>query len=127
MKRNRVLYRSPPPSTPKRGRPKLHGRRLKLNQTNTLGKPNTLITVPDETGGWIEIAVWTPVHVKTHPHLPSCAIRIRAYRPDGTRRFKRPMWLLWTGSPDMEWATFWKTYLKRFCIESVHHRIIIKG
>jgi hypothetical protein len=47
-------------------------------------------------------------------------IRVRAFHADGRPKFARPMWLYWTGPPDMDWLTFWRAYLKRFCIESVH-------
>lgn len=121
MKGNRVLYRAPePPKKGQRGRPKSHGQRLKLNDPKTLGKADEVLTVLAEDGSWIEIAIWKNVHVRSHPKLHGSAIRVTAFRPDGQPKFKRPIWLFWTGSPDMDWATFWRVYLKRFCIESVH-------
>ncbi len=127
MKHNRVLYHAP--RVPRRrapGRPAVHGRRFKLNDARSLGKPDEVWIVADAAadagrqGGRIEIAVFKAVHVRSHPHLHGCAVRVRAFHADGTPKFARPIWLYWTGPHDMDWVTFWRVYLKRFCIESVH-------
>lgn len=121
MKSNRVLYRAPRPRRAgQRGRPALHGTRMKLNQPAHLGRADEVFTVLSDKGERIEIAIFKHVHVKTHPHLHGTAVRVMAYRPDGKRRFARPIWLYWTGASDMDWLTFWRVYLKRFCLESVH-------
>lgn len=123
MKHNRVLFHAP--HVPRRrapGRPAVHGRRFKLNDARSLGKPDEVWIVADTDGqgSRIEIAVFKAVHVKSHPHLHGCAVRVRAFHADGTPKFARPIWLYWTGPHHMDWITFWRVYLKRFCIESVH-------
>lgn len=121
LKSNRVLFQRPVPRTPgQRGRPSKHGRRIKLSDARTLGKPDAVCTHVADDGEWVEIAVFKGVHFRSHPDLHGCVIRVRAFRADGRRKFARPMWLYWTGPPDMDWLTFWRVYLKRFCIESVH-------
>jgi hypothetical protein len=128
MKHNRVLYHAPKPCRGGRrqpGRPKLHGRRFKLNEARSLGKPDESFVVHThndngECDGRIEIAVFKNVHVRSHPHLHGCVVRVQAFHADGKRKFARPIWLYWTGPHDMDWITFWRVYLKRFCIESVH-------
>lgn len=121
LKSNRVLYHRPQPRQPRqRGRPALHGRRIKLSDAPALGKPDHTFTLVADDGGRIEIAVFKDLHVRSHPDLHGCVIRVRAFHADGSRKFARPMWLYWTGPHDMDWLTFWRVYLKRFCIESVH-------
>jgi hypothetical protein len=121
MKSNRVLYHAPKAVRRRApGRPTVHGRRFQLNEARSLGQPDQVAHVPAADGGWIEIVVFQAVHVKSHPHRPGCAVRVQAFRADGTRRFARPIWLFWTGPAEMDWSTFWRVYLKRFCIEAVH-------
>lgn len=121
MKNNRVLYHHPKPrKSGQRGRPAMHGRRVKLSDARTLGNPGQAFSLTTDEGGRIEIAVFTGLHVRSHPKLHGCVIRVRAFRADGRRKFARPIWLYWTGPYDMDWLTFWRVYLKRFCIESVH-------
>jgi len=120
LKANRVLYEAPPPPSGKRGRPRRHGSRLKLNRPAELRPPDRFYRLEQPDGGRVELALWQKVHARTHPDLPLCAIRVEQFQPDGRRRFTRPLWLGWTGPPDMDWPTFWKVYLRRFCQEGVH-------
>jgi hypothetical protein len=121
LKNNRVLYHRPTPRQPgQRGRPAKHGRRVKLSDARTLGQPDHRFTFTDDDGNRVEITVFTGLHVRSHPEAHGCVIRVCAFRPDGKRKFARPMWLFWTGPHDMDWLTFWRVYLKRYCLESVH-------
>jgi hypothetical protein len=121
LRSNRVFYGLPNPRRPgQRGPTPKHGRKFKLGDARTLGKPAGVFTLNTQDGEKIEIAVFKNLHPTSHPHLHGCVIRVRAYRANGTRKFARPIWLFWTGPQDMDWITFWRVYLKRFCIESVH-------
>lgn len=124
LKGNRVLYDAPLPPVPgKRGRPAVHGPRLKLNQPASLPPPERQYRLEEAEGGWIELALWQNVHVRRYPHRPLCIMRVEVFEPDGTQRFTRPLWLAWTGSLDVDWPTFWKVYLRRVCLEGVHQFI----
>ena len=121
LRSNRVFFLPPVEPRPgKRGPKGKHGRKFKLNDARTHGKPLAIYEVHTEDGERIEITVFINLHARSHPDLQGCIIRVRAYLADGTRKFVRPIWLYWTGPHDMDWSTFWKVYLKRFCIESVH-------
>lgn len=121
LRSNRVFYLPPNPRRPgQRGPTPKHGRKVKLNDARTLGKPAGVFTLDTELGERIEITVFKNLHAASHPDLHGCVIRVRAFRPDGSAKFARPIWLFWTGPHDMDWLTFWRVYLKRFCIESVH-------
>jgi hypothetical protein len=118
---NRKLYRAPKakPKAQRGPRPK-HGAKLKLNEAETLQAPDGGYRIVEPDGGWTEILVWQPVHVQSRPQLPLCAVRIEVFRANGQRRYPRPLWLAWTGPAELDWPTFWRVYLKRFCLECVH-------
>jgi hypothetical protein len=121
LRSNRVFYLpANPRRSGQRGPTPKHGRKVKLNDARTLGKPSGIFTFNAQDGERIEITVFKNLHARSHPDLHGCVIRVRAFRADGTRKFARPIWLYWTGPQDMDWLTFWRVYLKRFCIESVH-------
>ncbi|MBX7219190.1 MAG: hypothetical protein K1Y36_04530 [Blastocatellia bacterium] len=121
MKGNRKLFGRPAERRPgQRGAPAVHGPKLKLNQADDLPTPDVRVQVVEDDGSWVVISVWKNRHVATRPKLDLCAVRIELFKANGQRRFKRPLWLAWTGSPDQDWTTFWRIYLKRFSIEAVH-------
>ncbi|MGH9769032.1 MAG: hypothetical protein ACREAB_16505 [Blastocatellia bacterium] len=107
-----------PPS--QRGPQPQHGEKLKLNQAETLHAPDRSYQIAQPGGGRVEIAVWEKVHVESRPGIPLCAVRVEVFRANGQRRYKRPLWLAWTGPAEVDWPQFWRVYLKRFCLECVH-------
>jgi hypothetical protein len=52
-----------------------------------------------------------------------CAVRVEVFRANGQRRYKRPLWLAWTGLAEVDWPAFGRVYLQRFCLECVHQFI----
>jgi DDE superfamily endonuclease len=118
---NRKLFGAPQakvPHTP--GRQPKHGEKLKLNREETLREPERCLRVEEADGGWTVISVWEKVHVGSRPDRPLCAVRVEVFRTNGQRRYDRPLWLAWTGPTELDWAQFWRVYLKRFCLECVH-------
>ena len=103
-----------------RGRRPQQGAKLKLNQVETLRPPEQSLCVAEADGGWTVISVWENVHVESRPHLSLCAVRVEVFAAHGQRRYKRPLWLAWSGEASMNWASFWRIYLRRFCLECVH-------
>lgn len=121
LRSNRVFWCLPKPRRPSQRGPNCkHGRKFKLADARTHGKPDGKFTFNADDGESVEITVFKNLHAQSHPDLHGCVIRVRAYCADGSRKFARPIWLYWTGPHDMDWLTFWRVYLKRFCIESVH-------
>lgn len=121
LRGNRKLFRAPEPKPENsRGRKPQHGEKIQLNREETLRTPDKVTRVERPGGGWVMISVWENVHVQSRPNLPLCAVRVQVFRSDGKPRYHRPLWLVWTGSAEMDWAEFWLVYLKRFCLECVH-------
>ena len=121
LRGNRKLYRAPAVKSPhQRGPQPRHGAKLKLNEAETLSAPDLKVRLAEPDGGWTEIAVWKNVHVESRPKVSLCAVRVEVFGADGRRRYQRPLWLAWTGPAEMDWAQFWRVYLRRFCLECVH-------
>jgi hypothetical protein len=121
FKGNRNLFDKPEERVEgKRGAPTKHGAKMKLNRAETLREADIRLEVMEQDGAKAVISVWKELHVETRAEISLCAIRVEMFKADGSRRFQRPFWLAWTGELDLDWATFWRVYLKRFCIEAVH-------
>ncbi|MCW5968306.1 MAG: hypothetical protein KIT57_24050 [Blastocatellales bacterium] len=121
LRGNNKLFGEPEPRPPnKRGAPTKHGPKIKLNCEETLNEPTREIRFPDSGGGCVVISIWERMHFKSRPELPLCVVRIEILTADGKPRYRRPLWLLWTGPAEMDWAKFWRVYLRRFALESVH-------
>lgn len=93
----RALYLPPPPPTGKRGRPRVRGRKLQLWDQRTVPTPSCHETVTLEDGRRFEISCWADVRMRPWPTQPLVLYRVIEYRKDGTRRYKRPMWLIYVG------------------------------
>lgn len=92
----RVFY-LPPPPYPGIGRPRVRGRKLKLNDQRTLPDPDLEERVELADGGWCESSQWTDVRMRKWPTQPLRLYRVWEYKADGTRRYKRPLWLISVG------------------------------
>jgi DDE superfamily endonuclease len=121
LRGNNKLYGEPEPRPPgKRGAPPKHGNKIKLNRPETLGQPAHHLRVEEADGGWVMISVWERMHFKSRPERPWSVVRVECFKANGERRFQDPLWLVWTGPTQIDWATLWKVYLKRFRLECVH-------
>jgi hypothetical protein len=121
LKGNRVLYCAPLPRRKhQRGPLPKHGRKVKLSDARTWGVPEVNFEWASD-GDIVEVKIWRDRHMHSNPTVTGCLIQIRIFYPDATTpKFVRPMWLFWTGPADMDWIIFWRVYLKRYCLESVH-------
>jgi hypothetical protein len=113
----RVFYLPPPPYSGS-GRPQVRGRKLKLSDQRTLPPPAHFQRVEKADGGWYEISQWADVRMWKWPPQPLVLYRVWEYRADGTRRYKRPLWLIYVGrTPAPQLAEAQAIYECRFGIE----------
>ncbi len=110
---NRVLYGSPPPPTGKRGRPRVHGAKLALRTPGPADRQETARLV----GQTVRISAWANYHFRAVPTLVGLVVRAEFLKADGTPRYKRPLWLFWSGPPQIALADVVTMYLLRFAIE----------
>ncbi len=92
----RVFYLPPPPYSGQ-GRPRVRGRKIKLNDQRTLPQPQHQQRVELPGGGWCEMSQWEDVRMRKWPAEPLGLYGVWEYKADGTRRYKRPLWLIYVG------------------------------
>jgi len=114
LKSRRCLHREPPeqtPDLPKRNRK--HGPKVRL-QAPPPPDRSLLTTIGKHT---VRISVWLRLHFEEAPDLVGMLIRAEYLRPDGTPRFKRPLWLFWSGPETAVLETLVRIYHMRYMIE----------
>lgn len=115
MRQNAALYEAPLPKPPKtKGGPRKHGAKF---------KPAHPTRDPDRTETFVlgvltvVLTAWHTLHLRKLPTLVGMALRVEFLKADGTPRFKRPMWLFWTGPLTVALRDVCLLYLWRFAIE----------
>ena len=115
IRSNRVLYEQPPQRQPgQKGRPRKHGAKFKFAAPS---RP------PDRTerctlvGQQVHLLAWTNLHFYQLPLLVGMVLSVQFLKADGTPRFKRPLYLFWTGPTSVPLVNLAQMYLWRFAIE----------
>jgi hypothetical protein len=113
LRRDRVLYRSPPPYGG-RGRPRVHGERFAFKEPATWGEPDQHRQFFDPHWGQVDIRCFSGLHAREAPDSPFRVLRIEVF----LERDKPPLalWLCWQGPP---WPAeaLWRYYQWRWPIE----------
>jgi hypothetical protein len=68
-------------------------------------------------GQAVRLRAWHDLHFYQLPALVGLVLMVEFLKPDGTPRFKRPLYLFWTGSQTVALADLCRMYLWRFAIE----------
>jgi hypothetical protein len=116
LRPNRCLW-GPPGTYSGKGRPKIHGDKLKLKDQDTWPQPVATLEKDDPKLGHVCIQQWNDLHFRRAPDHPMVVLRIE--RPDarGTRRDPRDFWLAWQGKPPPSLEEWWRLYLRRFAAD----------
>jgi IS4 transposase len=61
--------------------------------------------------------LWHKLHFKRLAKVPGSVVCVEFLKEDGTPRYKRPIWLFWTGPEDVTPQDLCRMYLWRFAIE----------
>jgi hypothetical protein len=130
---DRVFYRDPSPRGPRtRGRPQRHGRRLKLSEARTMGRPDAELATTDPRYGTVRVRAWNQVHPRIigrgrwvgeglPPIVRGSVLRVDVEhlpRPDG--RAKKTLWLWWGGHGEPDLDLCFRAYLRRFDLEHTY-------
>lgn len=115
MRHNSTLYEAPLPKPPKtKGPQRKHGAKFKLaHPTRDPDRTETFI-LGDLT---VVLTAWHSLHLRKLPTLVGMALQVEFRKADGTPRYKRPMWLFWTGPLTVSLREVCLMYLWRFAIE----------
>lgn len=112
---NRILYEEPQ-EKPKgrRGAPRKHGKHFKLNSGHRAEDRSETFQLGKQT---VRVRAWYKLHFKKLATLIGTLIQVEFLKEDGTSRYKRPMWLFWTGPQSISLSDLCRMYLWRFAIE----------
>ena len=115
LQNNQTLSQEPVPK-PKgsRGAPCKHGANFQLT---------AIPREPDASEEFflgkqkVRVLVWHKLHFKRLANVVGAVVCIEFLKEDGTPRYKRPLWLFWTGPEDIAPQDLCRMYLWRFAIE----------
>ena len=112
---NQVFYERPKPH-PKgtKGAPAKHGAKFKLSKPPRVPDRTETFLLGEQT---VKLQAWQGLHFKKLSALVGMVLRVEFLQPDGTPRYKRPMWLFWTGPETVMLEDLCRMYLWRFAIE----------
>ncbi len=113
-RRDRVLYRPPPPRSGKRGAPRKDGDRFQGSAPATHGPPSDDWTGVDAQGRPVQLTVWGDLHLRQARMVPITAVRIIRERARNTKRDPRESWFWWLGGPLPPLAELAQLYPRRF-------------
>lgn len=112
LARNRVLYRSAPPKTGKRGRPKKHGEPFACANPATHGVPNAVFE-----SACVTVACWKGLHFKETPDLLVSVLRVTRFFAAGTKRDPTVSWFVFVGVDLPALSQIPVLYGRRYSIE----------
>jgi len=112
---NRVLYEEPKQKpTGSRGAPCKHGKPFKLNSGHRAEDQSETFQLGKQT---VRVRAWYKLHFKKLATLIGTLVQVEFLKEDGMPRYKRPMWLFWTGPQSVALSELCRMYLWRFAIE----------
>ena len=115
LRSNLVFYERPKPHMKgAKGTPAKHGAKFKLSQPSRTPDRADIFLLGEQT---VKLQAWQGLHFKKLSALVGMVLRVEFLRPDGTPRYKRPMWLFWTGPETVPLEDLCRMYLWRFAIE----------
>jgi len=115
LRSNQVFYEKPVPRPAgSRGAPTKHGAKFKLSEPSRPADRSESFLLGKQT---VHLQAWLHLHFKKLSTIDGLVLRVDFLRPDGTSRYKRPMWLFWTGPQDIALQDICRMYLWRFAIE----------
>ena len=115
LRSNLVFYERPKPHVKgKKGAPAKHGAKFKLSEPSRAPDRTETFLLGEQT---VFLKAWQGLHFKKLHALIGTVLRVEFLRSDGTPRYKRPMWLFWTGPETVALSELCRMYLWRFAIE----------
>ena len=115
LRSNRVLYEEPPTRTgAEKGRPRKHGDKFEVGKPKRQPERCQELTL---LGQAVNLRAWHDLHFRQLPPLVGLVLCIEFLKADGTSRFKRPIYLFWTGPYTVALEDLCRMYLWRFAIE----------
>ena len=116
LAKHRVFRRAPGPYAG-RGRPHQHGRRFKLRDGRTHGRPDRSASLAHPVYGTVRVEAWTHLHAEQAASAAFTVVRVQVEHLPRHGR-PGPLWLAWIGGPlPDDLHQVWRWYLGRFTVE----------
>ncbi len=117
LRRDRVLYRPPSPTTD--ARPRKHGPRFAFKEASTWGPPHEERQFEDPHWGWVRLRRWNLIHAKQDAEtvfsVLLCEVHLERHKPP------EPLWLAMQNTAEAEMKTVWEWFQHRWTIEPANH------
>jgi hypothetical protein len=115
LQNNQKLSQEPEPK-PKGslGAPRKHGADFQLNAVERQPDGREEFFLGKQK---VRVRVWHQLHFKRLAKVTGSVVCVEFLKEDGTPRYKRPLWLFWTGPEDVPPRDLCLMYLWRFAIE----------
>jgi len=113
-RRDRLLYRPPPPRTGKPGAPRKDGARFQGSDPTTYGDPDGDWQSVDAHGRTVQLTVWCDLHLRQGRAVPITAVRVIRAHARNTKRDPRESWFWWLGGPLPPLSELAGLYPRRF-------------
>jgi hypothetical protein len=115
LQNNQKLSQVPEPkSEGSRGAPRKHGADFQLN---AIQRPADAVEEFLLGTQKVHLRAWHRLHFKRFANVKGMVVCVEFLKDDGTPRYKRPMWLFWTGPENVALQDICRMYLWRFAIE----------
>jgi hypothetical protein len=115
LRSNTTFYEPPKPHPKgKRGAPAKHGPKFKLSTPSRPPDQSETFLLGEQK---VVLKAWKGLHFKKLSGLVGMVLRVEFLRPDDTPRYKRPIWLFWSGPGTVTLPDLCRMYLWRFAIE----------
>jgi len=115
LQNNQKLSQEPEPKPEgSRGAPRKHGADFQLNRIEREPDASEEFCLGQQK---VRVRVWHKLHFKRIAGLTGSVVCVEFLKENGTPRYKRPLWLFWTGPQTTALQDLCRMYLWRFAIE----------
>jgi len=115
LQNNQKLSQEPAPKPEgSRGAPRKHGADFRLSAIERKPDANQVFFLGKQK---VRVRVWYKLHFKRLAKVPGSVVCVEFLKEDDTPRYKRPIWLFWTGPENVTPQDLCRMYLWRFAIE----------
>lgn len=115
LQNNQVLSEAPVPKPAgSRGAPRKHGDSFQLSAITRPAEASDEFLLGKQP---VRVRAWRQLHFKRFASVVGTVVCVEFLKDDGTPRYKRPIWLFWTGSERVALQDLCRMYLWRFAIE----------
>ncbi|HEX5837279.1 MAG TPA: transposase, partial [Anaerolineales bacterium] len=115
LQNNQKLSQEPVPKPAgSRGAPRKHGADFQLTAIEREPQALEEFLLGKQK---VRVRVWHKLHFKRLARVQGSVVCVEFLKEDGTPRYKRPLWLFWTGPDDVAPQDLCRMYLWRFAIE----------